>query len=181
MGGGGAFLLAANFARTYGAIYALSAGKMGFASFPIFTDSQWRQFLTLASMPGPRPGISSALSLAAAYSPNPGKPPRFVDWPVELQGDEVRTVDAVLLRWIALDPITAVQKNAGNLRQLRAIHFSCGTEDKLLGPNRLMRDVLTKLGLKFTYEEYPGAHNDKIREQIEKRVLPMFSETLVFQ
>ena len=133
MGGRGAFVLAAGFPSTYGAIYSLSAGKMAFASFPIFPDAQWREILMNADQPGPPPGLFQALSLAAAYSPNPGKPPRFVDWPVELRGDELHPVDSVLQRWIARDAITVVQEGTANLRQLRAIHFSCGTRGQVAG------------------------------------------------
>jgi enterochelin esterase-like enzyme len=87
----------------------------------------------------------------------------------------------VWAKWVAHDPVALIPERADNLRALRAIHFSCGTDDALLPQNRLIAELLRKAGLRFTYEEYAGNHTSKIREQIETRVIPMFSTSLAFQ
>jgi S-formylglutathione hydrolase len=181
MGGRGTFFLAATVPGVFGAIYALSLGRMGFEAFAPIDDATWRRVLAISDPANPPADVRVALGFATAYSPNPSKPPLFVDFPVQVVDDRLRVIDAVFDRWIAKDPITLVAKQPENLRPLAAIHFSCGTEDTLIGANRLMADVLTKAGLKFTFEEYKGDHNGQIRERIETKVIPMFSKTLAFQ
>lgn len=181
MGGRGTFFLAATVPGVYGAIYALSPGTMAFESFPPFGDAAWQRILTNAKTPDPPPDIRRAMGFAVAFSPNPSKPPLFVDFPFEIRDGHVRRIDSVWARWVAHDPVALIRERAENLRALRAIHFSCGTDDALLPQNRLMAELLRKAGLRSTYEEYAGNHTSKIREQIETRVIPMFSASLVFQ
>jgi len=181
MGGRGTFFLAATVPGVYGAIYALSPGRMAFEAFPAIDDTTWRRVLAISDPTNPPPDVRVALGFAAAYSPNPSKPPLFVDFPVQILDNRLKVIGSVFDRWIAKDPITLVAKQPENLRALRAIHFSCGTEDTLIGPNRLMAEVLTKAGLRFTFEEYKGDHSGQIRERIETKVIPMFSSNLAFQ
>ena len=183
MGGRGTFFLAATVSGVYGAIYALSAGRMAFEAFPPFDDATWRRVLTTSdptALAAPSE-VRDALGFAAAYSPNPSKPPLYADFPVEILDNQVKVIGSVFDRWIAKDPITLVAKQPANLRALRAIHFSCGTEDPLIGANRLMAAALTAAALKFTFEEYKGDHSGQIRERIETKVIPMFSSNLAFQ
>lgn len=181
MGGRGTFFLAAAVPGRYGAIYALSPGTMAFESYPPVDDAAWRRVLTNSDPTHAPPEIRRAVGFAVAYSPNPSRPPLLVDFPVEIRDGQVQLIDSVWDTWIAKDPITMIARHPENLRALRAIHFSCGTEDPLLRQSRLMAEVLTKAGLKFTYEEYAGDHIGQIRERIETRVIPMFSASLVFQ
>ena len=181
MGGRGTFFLAATVPGVYGAIYALSPGTMAFESFPPVDDATWRRVLTSAGAAQVSPGLRRAMGFAVAYSPNPSKPPLLADFPVELRDGHVRRSDSVWARWMAHDPIALIPGRAENLRLLRSIHYSCGTDDPLLPQNRLMAEQLRKAGLTFTNEEYAGNHTSKIREQIETRVIPMFSSSLVFK
>jgi enterochelin esterase-like enzyme len=181
MGGRGTFFLAATVPDVYGAIYALSPGIMAFEAFPPFDDATWRHVLAISDPTNAPSDVRNALTFARAYSPNPSKPPLYADLPVQIVDNHVEVIGSVFDRWIAQDPITLVAKQPENLRALRAIHFSCGTEDPLIGPNRLMAKMLTAAGLKFTFEEYKGNHGGQIRERIETRVIPMFSSNLVFQ
>jgi hypothetical protein len=165
----------------YGAIYALSSGLMAFEAFRPFDDATWRRVLATSDPTNPPSDVRDALGFSRAYSPNPSKPPFYADVPVQIVDNQVKVIGSVFDRWIAKDPITLVAKQPENLRALRAIHFSCGTEDPLIGPNRLMAEALTAAGLKFTFEEYKGSHGGQIREQIETKVMPMFSSNLAFQ
>lgn len=181
MGGRGTFFLAATVPGVYGAIYALSPGTMAFESFPPFDDATWQRVLTNPDATQAPADIRRAMGFAVAFSPNPSKPPLFVDFPFEIRDGHVRRIDSVWAKWVAHDPVALIPERAENLRALRAIHFSCGTDDALLPQNRLMAELLRKAGLRSTYEEYAGNHTSKIREQIETRVIPMFSASLVFQ
>ncbi len=40
-----------------------------------------------------------------------------------------------------------------------AIYFDCGTEDLLIKHNRDFHDLLTRLQIRHTYENFPAAHN----------------------
>jgi S-formylglutathione hydrolase len=181
MGGRGTLFLAATVPGVYGAIYSLSAGRMAFDTYAPFEDTLWRRVLALQDPAGAPSNILVPLGFAAAYSPNPSKPPFFVDLPVELREDQVKRVAAVFQRWVALDPITVVQEHPENLRKLRAVYLSCGTSDPLIGANRLMAQVLANAGIPYTLEEYEGDHEGQVRERIETKVLPMFSRVLAFQ
>ncbi len=39
------------------------------------------------------------------------------------------------------------------------VYLACGTEDGLIGPNHVYRDLLQNAGVDLTYEEGPGIHN----------------------
>jgi enterochelin esterase-like enzyme len=179
MGGRGTLFIASKYPDTFGALYALSSGRMGFDSFPLFEDSTWLKLIALQAPQTPDRALLVPLGLSAAYSPNPDKPPYFVDLPVELSNGTVKRVDSVWQKWVAHDPITVVQANAANLRSLRAIYFDCGRADKLISANRLLSQVLSKLGIPHVFEEYDGNHGNKIRERLETKVLPLFSRVLI--
>lgn len=53
----------------------------------------------------------------------------------------------------------AKKKTADPTLKLPRIYMSCGTEDDLLGSNRLYRDLLVEAGFQVTYEEGPGGHD----------------------
>jgi S-formylglutathione hydrolase FrmB len=62
--------------------------------------------------------------------------------------------------WFAHDPL----RRADRLFRQRpllmpALYADCGTEDFLIGQNRLFRDGLRSLGIALAYAEYPGAHS----------------------
>jgi enterochelin esterase-like enzyme len=54
-----------------------------------------------------------------------------------------------------------------------------GTADPLLGSNRQLHDAMTRLRIAHAYEEYDGDHTNKVRERIERNLLPFFSMNLV--
>jgi len=180
MGGRGALYLAMTVPDVYGAVYALSPGRMAFAAFPPFDDATWRRVLSASDTASLPPDVRTAFGFAAAYSPNPSTAP-FVEFPVRVEENQLKVIKTVFDRWIAKDPITLVQTHADRLRRLRAIHFSCGTEDPLIGPNRLMAELLKKAGLKFNFEEFSGDHTSRVRIQVETRIIPMFSNQLAFE
>jgi hypothetical protein len=64
--------------------------------------------------------------------------PLYADFPVRIVDNQVKVIGSVFDRCIAKDPITLVAKHPEHLRALRAIHFSCATEDPLIGSNRLI-------------------------------------------
>jgi enterochelin esterase-like enzyme len=182
MGGRATLFLAATVPGVYGAIYALSPGAMAFDAYPPVSDSVWQRILANPTAPSPPGDIRRALGLAVAFSPNPARPPLFVDLPVALRGGQVQHIDSVWAKWIAHDPVALIPGHIDALRALRAIHFSCGTRDTLILPGvHVLAEQLKRAGIGFTFEEYAGDHTSGIREQIETKLIPMFSANLVFQ
>jgi pimeloyl-ACP methyl ester carboxylesterase len=67
-------------------------------------------------------GLKAALATAAAWSPNPGKPPLYLDLPTE--GGEPRP--EVIARLAANAPVALVPQYVFQLRRLRALAFDVG-------------------------------------------------------
>jgi enterochelin esterase-like enzyme len=120
-------------------------------------------------------GPSVTLASAAAWSPNPKNPPLYLDLPV--RNGKVRP--DILERWAANAPIEMIERYAAGLKTYYAIAMDVGTADPLLGSNRQLHDAMTRLRIAHAYEEYDGDHTNKVRERIERNLLPFFSMNLV--
>lgn len=120
-------------------------------------------------------GVSFGLALAAAWSPNPSKAPLFFDLPV---ANGAARQD-ILARWNANAILSMVDQGAANLKKYYAVAFDVGSRDPLLASNRQLHEALVRLRVPHYYEEYDGDHMDKIRERLDRNVLPFFSTYLV--
>jgi S-formylglutathione hydrolase len=126
-----------------------------------------------ARAPGFGPSVS--LASAAAWSPNPANPPLYLDLPVKdgkVRGD-------IVAKWVANAPLEMLEQYASNLRKYYAVAIEIGTSDTLLASNRQLHEALTRLHVPHAYEEYDGDHTNRVRERIERSVLPFFSKDLV--
>src|SRR5581483_4055375 len=70
-------------------------------------------------------GLRAQLASAAAWSPNPKKPPLYLDLPIGTAQQEV------LAKWAANAPLAFVDQYIGNLRQYKAIAIDVGDQDGL--------------------------------------------------
>lgn len=118
----------------------------------------------------------SPLARAAAWSADAARPPLFLDLPVK-DGKQRATIAA---KWMANSLLVMLEQYAPNLKQMKAITFSVGTEDGLLQGNRDMDEALTAAGVPHTFETFKGDHNGQVPENFEKKVLPFFSQHLAF-
>ena len=50
--------------------------------------------------------------------------------------------------------------------------------DPLYASNQQLHDTLTRLHVPHYFEEYEGDHTNKVRDRIERNVLPFFSKNL---
>ncbi len=119
-------------------------------------------------------GVSVTLASAAAWSPNPANPPLFLDLPVK--NGKVRP--EIVAKWVANAPLEMIGKNADNLKNFYSIAMDIGTKDSLLASNQELHKTMTRLGIPHLYEEYDGDHTNRVRERIERNVLPYFSRHL---
>lgn len=120
--------------------------------------------------------VRATLAAAAAWSPNPNKPPFFLDLPLE--GDLQKEV---LAKWAANAPLAFVDQYIGNLRRYRAIALDVGDQDGLRIDTAKLHEELTEYGIANTFEEYSGTHTSKLGDRFQNHVMKFFSESLCFQ
>jgi enterochelin esterase family protein len=90
--------------------------------------------------------------------PNPATEPFGIDLPCDLETGAFR--DDVWAAWLEHDPMRLVERHAGALRELKALHLDCGFRDEWhlhLGA-RLFTRRLRELGVKHDYEEFDDGH-----------------------
>ncbi len=128
--------------------------------------------------------VAAMLASAAAWSPNPTRPPLYLDLPIENGKLQPRTV----AKWAANAPLTMVHQYIPNLKKYRAIAFDIGdkdvvdtgTEEVMLQPAKDLNRILNDYGIEHTFEIYDGDHGNRIPERLETKVFPFFSKNLIF-
>ena len=119
----------------------------------------------------------ATLASASAWSPNPDKPPLFLDLPVV---DGVAQPD-VLGKWAANSPLAFVDQYIGNLRQYSAIALDVGDQDGLRVDTAKLQGELRRYGIPSTFEEYKGTHTSALAVRFQNFVMPFFSRNLSFK
>ena len=114
---------------------------------------------------------------AAAWAPNPQRPPRYYDWPYE-DGEALPLVQE---KWIANSPLVFVDQYVPNLKSYDAIMLDVGNEDGLSTDNKRLEEALTRLGVEHGFELYEGNHTNRVKARFREKVLPFFSEVLAFE
>jgi S-formylglutathione hydrolase FrmB len=128
-----------------------------------------------AAPPGRGGGMANALSAqAAAWAPNPQKPPQFFDLPTR----DGEILPLIAAKWLANSPLVMLDQHVPALKSMRAIAIDVGDRDPFVGTNRQLAEGLTRLQVANTLEVYDGDHGNRVRERFESRVLPFFSRHL---
>jgi S-formylglutathione hydrolase len=127
-----------------------------------------------AAAAAPGFGVSTTLASAAAWSPNPANPPLFLDLPIK----DGKVRPEIVAKWVANSPLEMLAQYADNLKNYYAIAIDVGTADSLHGSNLQLHNALTRLNVPHQYEEYDGDHTNKVKERIERNVLPFFARNL---
>jgi S-formylglutathione hydrolase FrmB len=180
MGGYGATRIGMKHAEVFGSLYimspcCLSPRSVGPANADMSkaledvkspTDSAKLPFFARAQ-----------LAAAAAWSPNPKKPPLFLDLPT--QSGEAQ--QDVLARWAANAPLAFIHQYIGNIRRYDAIAIDVGDQDGLRTDTAKLHDVLDAYGIDNTFEEYAGDHTNKLGDRFQNHVLPFFGANLCFK
>ncbi len=113
---------------------------------------------------------------AAAWSPNPKRPPLFLDLPTR----DGQPRPDILAKWAANAPLAMLDQYVGNLRRMRGIALDVGTKDRLLTGSTALSDALTTYAIPHIYETYEGDHVSGIHARLETKVFAFFSSTLQF-
>ena len=183
MGGYGALWVGMRNPDTFSAIYALSPCCLrDFGAVAQRGVGPWKAALRVKE----KSEILKAgfvadllLALAAVYSPNPSKPPLYLDLPNRLEGDSIVEVPEIAEKWLA-SPMTFVARYAPNLRRMH-IAFDAGKQDALKDipiSVTTLDSLLTQLGVAHTAELYEGDHMSRVRSRIESHAVPFFSRVL---
>jgi S-formylglutathione hydrolase FrmB len=180
MGGYGALRIGMKRPDVFMSLYIMSACCLGANRNPrpdAMAAAEAIKTREQAEEAGRAPGFGPSVNLAsaAAWSPNPANPPLYLDLPVK----DGKVRPDIVAKWVANAPLEMLEQYASNLRKYYAVAIEIGTSDTLLASNRQLHDALTRLRVPHAYEEYDGDHTNRVRERIERNVLPFFSKDLV--
>lgn len=114
------------------------------------------------------------LASAAAWSPDPKKPPLYLDLPMK---DGVPQPD-VLAKWAANAPLAFVDQYIDNLKEYQAIAEDVGDQDGLRFDTQKLHEILESYGIKNSFEMYHGTHTSAVADRFQNHVIPFFSENL---
>jgi S-formylglutathione hydrolase FrmB len=190
MGGYGAFMLAMRHPDVFGAVYSLSPCCLGFEGDITADNPAWANAAKVTTRdPFAKSPASfddfwtvAMLAVSAAFSPNRDKPPVYVDLPfLEKNGLLTRNENAYA-RYRAKMPLYQVEQNRANLMKLRGIALDVGEFDEFTHIRRATAKLSAELSereIPHLFEIYAGGdHGNKIRERLENKVLPFFSNVL---
>jgi len=179
MGGYGALRIGMKRPDLFGSLYLMSSCCLGANRNPsaeamkaaeaIKTREQAEE---AAKAPGF--GVSTTLASAAAWSPNPANPPLFFDLP--MKDGKVRP--DIVAKWVANAPLDTLDRYADNLKKYYAIGIEVGTKDSLYRSNQQLHEAMTRLGIRHGFEEYDGDHTNRVKERVDRNLLPFFARYL---
>ncbi len=177
MGGYGASRIGMKHADVFGSLYIMSPCCLSARAAGAFKPEDEA---ALAAVNTPADSaklpffLRAQLASAAAWSPNPKKPPLYLDLPV---GEDQQ---AVLAKWAANAPLSFLDQYAGNLRRYRAIALDVGDQDGLRADTGKLHEALDGYGIANTFTVYPGTHTSNVAFRFQDFVMPFFSNSLSF-
>ncbi len=194
MGGFSAIYIAMRNPEVFSTVFAMSACCLDMVAEVGAEYPEWiatlglkdRQDLVESHLTTPSQGNypNAITALAAALSPNPEKPPLYVDYPFERVNGRVQPNESAYNKWKENFPVYMVDAYRSNLLKLKGIHFTAGISDHLahipLG-SRAFSHALTRAGIPHVFEMDGANHRELVREWIEARALPFFSLLLTHQ
>jgi enterochelin esterase-like enzyme len=172
MGGYGVWLIGMHRPDVFGALYSLSACCLN--EYAPQGGERAAAFEAIKTEEGLDFGARRTFAVTSAWSPNPDKPPFYMDLPT-VNGEVVPEIAA---RFAVNSPQAMVPSFAGALRKYTAIKLDVGEQDGLIGANRVLSETLMHYGVPHVWETYEGDHINRISQRFEERVLPFFSEHL---
>lgn len=179
MGGYGTARIGMKHSDVFGVLYMMSPCCLSARAAPAFPPEVTAAFAALktpadaASLPWL---ARATLASASAWSPDPGKPPLYLDLPT---GDDASQRE-VVARWAANAPLAFVDQYIGNLRQYRAIAMDVGDQDGLRTDTQKLHEVLDRYGIANSFELYSGTHTSQVAVRFQEHVIPFFSKYLAF-
>jgi enterochelin esterase-like enzyme len=188
MGGYGALKIAMLYPDVFNCVYALSPGLLAFVKeFGPNSDS-YKQLAAIQTKEeldkSYYPRVIAAC--ARAWSPNPAKPPFYIDLPFNFSRDSLIVDTAVYEKWRSNMPVYMINKYAANLKKLKAIKLDWGRNDasRFAVQCGMFSQELENHGIEHYAEEYIGTHGNKIWTtdgRVLNQMLPFFNDYLRFE
>ena len=122
-------------------------------------------------------GIRTTYAVAAAWSPDPNKPPFFVD----LATKDGKVDDLVVAKWAANAPIAMLPQYVLALQSMTAIGLDTGDKDFVRADDEAMHAELQRFHIPHDWELFEGDHGNRFPERLEKVTFPFFAKHLAFQ
>ena len=177
MGGYGASRIGMKHPDVFGALYVMSPCCLS-PRLAAQTNPESEKALEAVKTPADSArlpfGLRAQLASAAAWSPNPKKPPLYLDLPVE--NGEVR--QDVIAKWAANAPLAFVDQYIDELKRYRGIAIDVGDQDGLRAGAAKLHEILDSYGVAHTFEVYPGTHTSAVAVRFQNYVMPFFSKNL---
>jgi S-formylglutathione hydrolase FrmB len=168
MGGYGAITLGMKHPDVYSVVYAMNPAVLGWGRDLTVENPAFEKVLGLKTA---EEALNAGLYPLAiivvgqAFSPNPGRPPFFVDFPFAAVDGKLRPAEPAFSRWEANFPVNMVGRYGANLSRLRGLKFDSGYEDEFthIPPTaRAFSAALTARGIGHVFEEYNGDHRNRL-------------------
>jgi S-formylglutathione hydrolase FrmB len=189
MGGYGASRIGMKHPEVFGALYIMSpccmspmaGGGPGPAdqmkARAIASEKKVAEAKSPADLAAQSPGFAAAqYATAAAWAPDPKKPPLYFDLPTK---DGVPQPD-IVAKFTANSPLSFVDQYIGNLKQYRAIAMDVGDQDGLRFDATKLHTIFDSYGIANSFEIYSGTHTSAVADRFQNHVMPFFSKNLCF-
>lgn len=179
MGGYGTIRLGMKYPDVFSSIYMLSPCCMegGVTNNKEFMD-KIESFITIDQLKNASFFEIATLATSAAFAPNPDNPPYYFDLP--FADGEVR--QDIAYKIAANRTLYTVEQYIPNLKKLEAIAMDAGLQDQgISASTKKLHENLEAYQIPHVYESYEGDHLNRISERIRTKVLPFFSDHLVFE
>jgi enterochelin esterase-like enzyme len=178
MGGYGAARIGMKHADVFGSVYIMSPCCLTpRGGRPL--DPEVEEALKAVTTPADSASLPffarAQLATAAAWSPDPGNPPLYLQLPT---GDREAEV---LAKWAANAPLAFLDQYVRDLRRYRAIAIDVGDEDRLKEGSERLHDALDRYGIENSFEVYPGTHTSRVADRFQNHVMRFFDESLCFE
>ncbi len=183
MGGYGALKIGMKHPDVFSVIYALNPAVLGWGGDLSIENPA---FMSVLKIKTPEEAMKSGfyvlgiIVIGQAFSPNPDRPPFFVDFPFALVDGKLQPAEPAFTKWQKNLPANMVEEYSGNLSKLRGLRFDSGYEDQFthIPPtSRAFSAALTARGVDHVFEEYNGDHRNRLwgrGGRIATEVLPYF-------
>jgi len=177
MGGYGTARLGMKYPDVYGALYIMSPCCLSARDAPPAAAEAIVEKVRAPEEAAKLDFLPKAtLAVAAAWSPDPTKPPLYLDLPM---ADGV--VDkSVLARWAANAPLAMLDQYAFNLKRYDAIAIDVGDQDGLRFDAAELHERMRERGIQNRFEIYSGDHGNAVPDRFQNHVLPFFGRVLSF-
>jgi enterochelin esterase-like enzyme len=176
MGGYGTIRLGMKYPEVFSSLYAMSACCLSARDLSADLGRQIAVVKTREQAQAAHFFLRATFATAAAWSPNPNKPPFFADFPSEDGG----IPNPVLAQWAANAGLAMLPQYVYHLRQYQAIAFDVGNRDGLVADNNALHDALNRFAIPHMFQVYDGDHGSGVSSRFEQKVLPYFSKNLKF-